>query len=82
MQAVDFTVSANKIDIMQFAPKIEDIAKNPGSKAKKTNKGRTKSLKSSQTGEIADEQILNEVEADEILAEQQKKEKEEQLKQQ
>jgi len=81
LQAVDFSISANKIDIMHFAPKIEDIAKNPGGKAKKS-KGRTKSLKSSQTGEMGEEQILNEVEADEILAEQQRKEKEEALKKQ
>jgi hypothetical protein len=40
---------------MQFAPKIEDLAKNPGGKAKKNTKGRTKSMKSSQTGEVGDD---------------------------
>ena len=66
---------------MKYAPKIEDIAKNPGGKAKKA-KGRTKSMKSSQTGDLGDDQILNEVEADEIIAEQQKKVQEEALKKQ
>jgi hypothetical protein len=32
LQAVDFSITANKIDIMKYAPKIEDIAKNPGGK--------------------------------------------------
>ena len=81
LQAVDFSITANKIDIMKYAPKIEDIAKNPGGKAKKA-KGRTKSMKSSQTGDLGEDQILNEVEADEIIAEQQKKVQEEALKKQ
>ena len=66
---------------MQFAPKIEDIAKNPGGKNRKA-KGRNKSIKSSQTGDMGEEVIQNEVEADEILAEQQRKAQEEAVKKQ
>jgi hypothetical protein len=39
-------------------------------------------MKSSQTGDLGEDQILNEVEADEIIAEQQKKVQEEALKKQ